>query len=74
MKEKLLSLLLVMGAVAALAFRPQPLTPQHWEYHVYVPSNTDADLNSLGAQGWELVQVVPGGPTSTVWVFKRPSS
>ncbi len=73
MKEKLLALVVAVGAIAVLAFRPQPPAPQHWEYYVYVPSNTDPDLNKIGYQGWELVQVVPGGSTSTAWVFKRPA-
>jgi hypothetical protein len=73
MKGTLLALLLVVGAVAALAFRPPPLSPQHWEYYVYVPSNTAPELNRLGAVGWELVQVLPNGPTSTEWIFKRPA-
>ena len=71
MRGRLVAPLLAVGAVAALAFRPQP--PPHWEYYVYVPSNTDPDLNRFGAQGWELVQVVPGDQRSTAWIFKRPA-
>lgn len=33
MKGNLLALLLAVGAIAALAFRAQPLTPQYWEYY-----------------------------------------
>ncbi len=58
--------------VGALAFTHGP-APTRWEYHVYVPSNTDPDLNAQGAQGWELVQAMPGGANGYgIYFFKRP--
>lgn len=69
---------------------------QKWEYKVVVqtrkkkgigldamaPWEPELDLNSLGANGWELVSVTPlsdvwgdyaSGTTTTLgWVFKRP--
>jgi hypothetical protein len=47
---------------------------QRWEYmQLVVRDGTSADgpLNTLGDQGWELVEAVPGAAAVT-FVFKRP--
>ncbi|MFV0375119.1 hypothetical protein [Microbacterium sp.] len=45
-----------------------------WEYMTtpLLIHNTAAILNNWGAQGWELVQVVPGPEGGLVGYFKRP--
>ncbi len=65
---------IALGTLALIGLTAARQVPaaQRWEYTVAVPSNIDIDLNGYGAQGWELVQVVPGGPTATAWIFKRP--
>jgi len=65
---------------------PQPIVssdPQRmvrtvaWEYHqiaqpIGVPSVTAAELNALGADGWELVTVVNDNRGALNFYFKRP--
>lgn len=63
----LLGLALGAALAATFGFRSSRAVT-HWEYQVYAPSNTDADINSRGAEGWELVQYVNGA-----WIFKRPA-
>lgn len=41
---------------------------QKWEYHVTMSVPTEATLNELGLQGWELVFMFPTGRC----YFKRP--
>jgi hypothetical protein len=43
---------------------------QHWEYRIVASAMTQEDLNSLGAEGWELVGVV-AQPATTQFYFKR---
>ena len=43
---------------------------QQWEYRIIASAMTQDDLNSLGAEGWELVAVVAQPPT-TQFYFKR---
>ncbi len=61
---------------------------QEWEYNVtelYSDDNHEETLNTLGAQGWELVSVIPGAHIGSwsgnyqggkieesTFVFKRP--
>lgn len=48
-----------------------------WEYLTapLLIHNTKAILDNFGADGWELVQVVPGPtPENLVAYFKRPTS
>lgn len=64
---------------AASARRPYTERCRHamanWEY-VTTPlliHNTTAILNTWGAQGWELVQIVQGPEGGLVAYLKRPS-
>lgn len=57
---------------------PQPVTPKPvWEYKVVNSWNnmSEADLNKLGADGWELVQfesgIRHGGNETPRYLFKR---
>ena len=43
---------------------------QQWEYRIIASAMTQDELNSLGAEGWELVGVV-ALPASTQFYFKR---
>jgi hypothetical protein len=43
---------------------------QQWEYRIIASAMTQEDLNSLGAEGWELVSVV-AQPATTQFYFKR---
>jgi hypothetical protein len=44
---------------------------QQWEYKISTSEMTDETLNTLGAEGWELVGVV-ALPAITQFYFKRP--
>ena len=70
---KALSWLLAGAALAGILAFTRGSAPTRWEYTVYIPSNTDPDLNARGAQGWELVQAMPGGANGYgIYFFKRP--
>jgi hypothetical protein len=43
---------------------------QRWEYRIIVKAMTENELNTLGAEGWELVDVVVR-PATTQFYFKR---
>ena len=43
---------------------------QQWEYRIIASAMTEDELNTLGAEGWELVGVV-ALPASTQFYFKR---
>lgn len=43
---------------------------QQWEYRIVASGMTQDELNSLGAEGWELVGVVALPPTMQFY-FKR---
>jgi hypothetical protein len=44
---------------------------QQWEYRVIASTMTEDTLNTMGAEGWELVGVV-ALPATTQFYFKRP--
>jgi hypothetical protein len=44
---------------------------QQWEYRIIASAMTQDELNTLGADGWELVGVV-ALPATTQLYFKRP--
>jgi hypothetical protein len=44
---------------------------QKWEYKIFVGFPNAAQLNSLGAEGWELVTVVAGAYIETHVFLKR---
>jgi len=68
------ALLLVVAALATTACR-NSVTPTRWEYRVASPGNMIVDLSGLGADGWELVQHIPGGANRhDLWIYKRPGS
>lgn len=76
MKNKLslsliVAVLMCMAAWNVYAQRSVPLR-QNWEYKVDLEGKLD--LNSLGAQGWELVTAVcVGNNASNCWLYlKRP--
>jgi hypothetical protein len=45
-----------------------------WEYHTAYgnPRLAAAELNTLGAEGWELVSTAPRGGGCLLYYFKRP--
>ena len=43
---------------------------QQWEYRIIAHTMTEDELNTQGAEGWELVGVV-ALPTTTQFYFKR---
>ena len=48
-------------------------TRQTWEYKmVYRSDVTEAQLNQLGAEGWELVTATAGQGNYITFCFKRP--
>jgi hypothetical protein len=55
--------------------RTGPTAGATWEYHTAaIRPDDEAHLNRLGAEGWELVAVVPAeNPASPVCYFKRPA-
>jgi len=74
MKNRLYLLLVLVGLLCLAAWTThaqlqKSSTRQAWEYQeVQLPSNENATaaLNRLGAQGWELVGVTSGCPSSIV--------
>ncbi len=48
---------------------PPPLAPA-WEYKTVV-GRREADLNSFGADGWELIAAIPQPGDQTAYYFKR---
>lgn len=42
-----------------------------WEYKVIEGSLSPEELNTLGAEGWELIQVTGGIFSNTHMIFKR---
>ncbi len=58
----------VLGPKPALPAPPPP--GPAWEYKTVVESR-DADLNFLGADGWELVSAIPQPGDRAVYYFKR---
>jgi hypothetical protein len=60
-------------------FRPAPAQPnvRRWEYHVRPGTPSQADLNKLGDEGWELTAVEPGDRSrgvSASYIFRRPAT
>jgi sulfur relay (sulfurtransferase) DsrC/TusE family protein len=43
---------------------------QQWEYKIVASAMTEDELNTLGAEGWELVGVVERSATTQLY-FKR---
>lgn len=65
-----------LSAPASVGQAPAPATdPVKWEYIAHNYSDAAA-MNSVGAQGWELVAVVRHEPpNNSVWAyFKRPKN
>ena len=46
-------------------------TPQRWEYKVVVGSIDNAQLNEIGAAGWELSAVAVINNNNLLFYFKR---
>jgi len=62
---------------APQAAEPAKVLRQNWEYKIMVLGGTDEEsqINKLGAEGWELLSVVPSrGDVASphVLFFKRP--
>ena len=50
------------------------MTAIRWTYRVEVVEGVQADaLNTIGADGWELVAVTPVGESERQLIFKRPA-
>jgi hypothetical protein len=49
---------LTVLALATAGFG-RAVTPRHWQYKTCLFGVMPCDLNTLGAQGWELVAVTP---------------
>jgi hypothetical protein len=72
-------LLLFVLAAAATERRTQAqrttataATKARWEYKAILPSKTTTDdMNRLGDEGWELVDVQGDSPLASVFWFKR---
>lgn len=87
----------VPGNVSRCAYRRSVVQSQAWEYRTYYRERRLHDgaaedwgesvedaLPALGAEGWELVAIVPrssegklvhaGVTTDELWVFKRPAA
>lgn len=73
-------LFITTQAIAQFAFQyiaPHKL-PMEWEYRTYYLSPRDdgrlygSDLSEVGADGWELVQVVGTSGKDRICLFKRP--
>ena len=45
---------------------------QKWEYKVVGHTLTEAELNRLGREGWELVIITGAGTVHCTMIFKRP--
>jgi hypothetical protein len=75
MSSASLAMLTVSLIVALLAWRkaePSKASPR-WQYYKWTPGrNWEARLDSLGAEGWELVAVTSYQGMSTDMYFKRP--
>ena len=74
MRSALLPIVAVGAVVGLLACRkPGPPSATRWQYHTWSDSGrgTEARLDSLGAEGWELVKTVMYSSTPTLY-FKRP--
>jgi len=72
-------IVLVCLFIASWGVKGRSAASKYWEYkvvHLYsdqIPKSEEI-FNQFGAQGWELVQFVPGGQTShslDTWYFKR---
>ncbi|HYV06186.1 MAG TPA: hypothetical protein VFB82_16430 [Blastocatellia bacterium] len=82
MKTRISRLAMVLLVIVALlgAWTAQGRTSSRavWEYAVYSDSDLfRKDLNSLGAEGWELVAILPSlsdgtSRSGTAFYFKRP--
>lgn len=62
--------------VAVMSAPASRVARQSWEYR-QVATSSGQDLsvtfNILGADGWEAVGAVSGGPGLNTWLFKRPN-
>ena len=74
---KVLALVALMLAAVAVVVRlgqpgTQAAAKTPWEYkNVVIVTNDEEELNKLGTQGWELVDVNRNG-SMTEYYFKRP--
>ena len=66
------SLLVLAGAGLTAFVRSEP-PRQRWEYTCpWIRLGDKAELNRMGANGWEMVAVTPDGDTAPYFCFKRP--
>ena len=80
-RRSMIIILWVLGLTAGTMYAANTLhaqrsttvaTRQIWEYKMLYKEATEADLDPLGAQGWELVTATPGQGNRITFVFKRP--
>ena len=80
MKKVIFSFVLVAAIVASVALtsytntqaqRSENATVERWEYKVVQLSPNDAEYNSLGAEGWELVSATTSSTSYGYSFFKR---
>jgi hypothetical protein len=69
MNKKFLVIICLVLLVAGWTVDGQRVVRQQWEYRV-VTSADKPDLNALGAEGWELVDVEAS--LGATYYFKRP--
>ena len=73
MRSALLAVLTVGAVAGLLAWRNAVPPSVRWQYHTWSPGrNGEARLDSLGAEGWELVAVTNYEGVYTQMYFKRP--
>jgi hypothetical protein len=71
MKHKTLAIVALLVAVLlVVGFTMRP-APAQWEYQVLALKMTDASLNLIGSNGWELIAVHTDESGQTRFYFKR---
>jgi len=67
----IVAVVLLFVAVSTGIGQKSNRTPQRWEYKIVVGSVDDAQLNEIGAAGWELSAVGSANDRVSSFYFKR---
>jgi len=67
----IVAVVLLFVAVSTGSGQKSSQTPQRWEYKIVVGTVDDAQLNQLGAAGWELSAVGVVNNNNSSFYFKR---